>query len=154
MVNSPSHGQQNTDVGGKRSATNTHGDDTFAEQMMDVTSGAAAAEGKGEGDGKDKDGSVRFKNVKPFPAWTRKSEWLRADANFAPEGIVPPTEADQKEIEDAIKTQLPEQKELDDALDPARTKELMGAANVGEGGVQDSLQESMNLAVQNIDFST
>ncbi len=148
MVNSPSHGQLNTDVGGKRSATNTHGDDTFAAEMADVTSGAAAAEGHGEGNDKAKDGSVRFPDVKPFPAWTRKSEWLRADANFAPQGIVPPTEADQKEIEDAIKTQLPEEKELDDALDPARTKELMGAANVGDGGVQDALHNAMNTGAQ------
>lgn len=148
MVNSPSHGQLNTDVGGKRSATNTHGDDVFAAEMADVTSGAAAAEGKGEGDDKEKDGSVRYPDIKPFPAWTRKSDWLRADANFAPEGIVPPTEADQKEIEDAIKTQMPEDKELDDALDPARTKELMGAANVGAGGTQDSLHNAMNSGAQ------
>lgn len=144
MVNSPSHGQLNTDIGGKRSATNTHGDDTFVAEMADVTSGAAAAEGKGEADDKKEDGAVRFTNIKAFPAWTRKSEWLRTDANFAPGGIVPPTEPDQKEIEDAAKTQLPVQGELDDALDPVRTKQLMASANVGEGGIQDSLHDAMN----------
>ena len=144
-MNSPSHGQLNTDVGGKRSATKH----TWRRHICcrngrcDIWS--SCCEGKGEGDdSKDEDRAVRFTNIKSFPAWTRKSEWLRTDANFAPGGIVPPTEPDQKEIEDATKAQLPVEGELDDALDPVRTKQLMASANMGEGGIQDSLHDAMN----------
>jgi len=146
MVNSPTHGQQNTDVGGPKTATNTHGDDNFAAQMADASSGVVAIEGEGTGKGGG-DGAAKCTDCTPFPAWTRKDNWIRTDANFAPEGLVPPTEQDQKEIEDAMKKQLPGKAELNDPLDPARTKQLQAAANIGAGPVQNSLDNAMNQGV-------
>ena len=105
---------------------------------------AIEGEGTGKGGG---DGAAKCTDCTPFPAWTRKDNWIRTDANFAPEGLVPPTEQDQKEIEDAMKKQLPGKAELNDPLDPARTKQLQAAANIGAGPVQNSLDNAMNQGV-------
>ena len=146
MVNSPSHGQLNTDVGGKASATNTHGDDSFAAQMADASSGVQAIEGEGAGEKKE-DGADKCTDCVPFPKWTRKDNWIRTDGNFAPGGIVPPTEQDQKELEDAMKTQVPDKGELNDPTDPARTAQLQAGAGVGAGAMQNTLSNVMNQGV-------
>jgi hypothetical protein len=148
MVNSPTHGQLNQDIGGKASSENTHGDDAFMAQMADASSGVVAVEGEGTGHDKEEDGAVKCKDCKPFPAWTRKDNWIRTDANFAQDGIVPPTETDQKELADAIEKNLPQTDQLNDASDPARLDQLKSGANVGAGPVQDSLRDAMNIGVE------
>ena len=146
MVNSPTHGQLNTDIGGKRSETNTKGDDSFAAQMADASSGTQAIEGEGAGEKKE-DGAVKCTDCTPFPAWTRKDNWVRTDANFAQDGIVPPTEQDQKELQDAMESQLPQKEQLNDALDPARTAQMQANSNVGAGPMQNTLNNVMNQGV-------
>ena len=147
MVNSPTHGQLNSDVGGKRSETNTHGDDAFAANMAEATSGTLAIEGEGTGGEPEEDGATKCTDCTPFPAWTRKDNWIRTDGNFAQGGLVPPTETDQKELEDAKANLLPEKSALNDPLDPANGDALAAGADVGEGAVQNTLTFAMNAGV-------
>ena len=144
MVNSPTHGQLNTDIGGKRSDTNTHGDDSFAAQMAAASSDVLALEGEGTGTEKKEDGAVKCTDCKPFPSWTRKDNWLRTDANFAQDGVIPPTEKDQQELQDAIEKELPQKEQMNDPLDSSR----MGGLGLASSVVEDSLNGAMNAVVQ------